>query len=116
MDVWAQVRSLGLPAGCASVSLLATMIEGIAKAGFGGIQPVLEALDAVGEAFATFKEEVHIFHPGATWMFGVHSAKTLAVEDIKSFVGILGNYFVASGKHPSLVAPPHIREFIANNP
>eukprot|EP00971_Amphidinium_carterae_P106980 2119027-Amphidinium_carterae.1 len=102
MDAWAAVRSLGLPAGCASVALLATMVENIAKSGFAGVQPVPEALECVNECFRTLGTDAHLFHPGAVHMFGSKVAKTLAVEDVKAYVGLLGNFFVASRKHPSL--------------
>eukprot|EP00971_Amphidinium_carterae_P276958 5496576-Amphidinium_carterae.1 len=86
------------------------MVENIGKAGFAGVQPVPEALDRVKEAFRTLGTDAHLFHPGAVHMFGAKVAKPLAVEDVKAYVGVLGNFFVASGKHPSLVSPPHVRE------
>jgi hypothetical protein len=116
MDAWAQMRSLGMPATLGALAILKEMITAICALGMGGFKPVPEAVVALTSALNTVRNDFHLYHPGAQWAFNVPSSKSLQVADLRSYIGILGNFFVASGKHPSLVAPKHIQDLINDNP
>ena len=108
--------AIGLPAGTAVVGIAATMVECLGRLGLAGMTPVPCAADAVKEALTLIDADPRPFHPGAHHMFTGMNTKTLAVEDLKAYVGQMGNFFPTSGKHPSLVRPKHIRELIDNSP
>jgi hypothetical protein len=114
-DVWAAFR-IGkdmLPAGTAIVGILKVLLTKVGDCHLLGISPAPRAIQILQTAFNLIKTNPGSFHPGSYYLFGTGMTVLSDLEDLRTYVGIMGGFCKHAGYCPTIVNVPHIAKLIA---